>query len=76
VIAGTGSTGATHPVTLHPPRPPTAVSPTPRSGHGCRVSCMGAGRGSALAPCLSLAIAGLAARRRRYTGRRTEGGRS
>jgi hypothetical protein len=76
VIAGTGSTGASHPVTPHPPRPPTAVSPTPRSGHGCRVSCMGAGRGSALAPCLSLAIAGLAARRRRYTGRRTEGGRS
>lgn len=76
-IAGSGSTGAAHRVTPdRRPLPPTAVSPTPRSGRGCRVSCMGASRRSALAACLSLAIASIAARRRRYTGRRTESGRS
>jgi hypothetical protein len=75
VIASTGSTGATHPVTAGPP-PPTAVSPTPRSGHGCRVSCMGEGRWSASVQWLALGVVSLAARRRRYTGRKPESDRS
>jgi Uncharacterized protein conserved in bacteria (DUF2330) len=76
VIARTGSTGASHPVAQYRPGHPTAVSPTPRRGHGCHVACLGADLGSVLAPCLSLGVVSVVARRRRYTGRRTESGRS